>query len=293
MIKYKALIKTVELGSITKAAKELGYSQPGISHMLDALEAEVGFPLLKRNKDRIVLNENGKKVLNYCIKIVKDFDDLQRTKENITSLMTGNINIGALNSTMASFVPKAVSNFLNAHSNVKFRLEEHSYQDLQVKLMNGSIDIAFTSEAKTKGISFFPLYDEEIFLVLPKEHPFARYETVPAKALQGCDFIMPMPGWDDLVNIVLENINIKPNVKHMVASDVAALSLVAKSQGVYIISRDQTENLRQDVVIKPFEGHIYRKIGYAVRKTRQLSPAVRAFVNSAKQIAEIHSQKEK
>ena len=42
MIKHKAFIRVVELGSLTKAAKELGYSQPGISYMLNTLEEEMG-----------------------------------------------------------------------------------------------------------------------------------------------------------------------------------------------------------------------------------------------------------
>ena len=61
MIKYKAFIKIVECGNFTRAAKELGYSQPGISHMIDALEKEFGFSLLLRNKDTITPTENGQR----------------------------------------------------------------------------------------------------------------------------------------------------------------------------------------------------------------------------------------
>ena len=38
LIKYQAFIKVVEMKSITKAAQSMGYSQPGISHMLDSLK---------------------------------------------------------------------------------------------------------------------------------------------------------------------------------------------------------------------------------------------------------------
>ena len=76
LTKYRAFIKVVELGSLTKAAKQLGYSQPGISHMIDSLEAEMGFPLLIRNKDSIVPTESGKKILYYCHQIIKNEDSL-------------------------------------------------------------------------------------------------------------------------------------------------------------------------------------------------------------------------
>ena len=46
--KYEAFVKAVELGSLSKAAEQLGYTQSGISHMMQSLEDEVGFPLMVR-----------------------------------------------------------------------------------------------------------------------------------------------------------------------------------------------------------------------------------------------------
>lgn len=46
--KYEAFVRAVELGSLSKAAEELGYTQSGISHMMQSLEEEVGFPLMVR-----------------------------------------------------------------------------------------------------------------------------------------------------------------------------------------------------------------------------------------------------
>ena len=46
--KYEAFVRAVELGSLSKAAEELGYTQSGISHMRQSLEDEVGFPLMVR-----------------------------------------------------------------------------------------------------------------------------------------------------------------------------------------------------------------------------------------------------
>ena len=45
--KYEALLASARLGSFTKAAQELGYTQSGLTHMMNALEQELGFPLLE------------------------------------------------------------------------------------------------------------------------------------------------------------------------------------------------------------------------------------------------------
>lgn len=47
--KYEAFVRAIELGSLSKAAEQLGYTQSGISHMMQSLEDEVGFPLLVRS----------------------------------------------------------------------------------------------------------------------------------------------------------------------------------------------------------------------------------------------------
>ena len=48
--KYEAFLKTIELGSITKAAEALCYSQSGISRMIQEVEKELALPLLERGR---------------------------------------------------------------------------------------------------------------------------------------------------------------------------------------------------------------------------------------------------
>ena len=61
--KYEAFVRAVELGSLSKAAEELGYTQSGISHMMQSLEEEVGFPLLVRTSAGIQPNHEGELLL--------------------------------------------------------------------------------------------------------------------------------------------------------------------------------------------------------------------------------------
>lgn len=63
--------------------------------MMDFLEAEMGFPLLIRNKDRIVPTENGKKILYYCYQIIKNETYLRETVSSINGLLEGTIHIDA------------------------------------------------------------------------------------------------------------------------------------------------------------------------------------------------------
>ena len=60
--KLEALVVAVELGSFTKAAQQLGYSQSGLTHMMNALEQEIGFPLLLRDHRGVRLTAQGQQI---------------------------------------------------------------------------------------------------------------------------------------------------------------------------------------------------------------------------------------
>ena len=61
--KYEALLTAVRLGSLTQAARELGYTQSGLTHMMNALETECGVPLLQRGHAGVTLTSQGQALL--------------------------------------------------------------------------------------------------------------------------------------------------------------------------------------------------------------------------------------
>ena len=54
--KISALLLAVEKGSLTSVAAELGYTQSGLTHMMNALEEELGLNLLVRSKNGVRLS---------------------------------------------------------------------------------------------------------------------------------------------------------------------------------------------------------------------------------------------
>ena len=61
--KLEILMTAADLGSFTKASEVVGYTQSGLTHMMDALEKEVGFPLLQRSHNGIQLTAQGQRLM--------------------------------------------------------------------------------------------------------------------------------------------------------------------------------------------------------------------------------------
>jgi DNA-binding transcriptional LysR family regulator len=285
MSKYRALIKVVELGSLTKAANQLGYSQPGISHMIDSLETEMGFALLNRNKDKILPTEDGKKILYYCYQIIKSQDYLKDTVASIHGLMTGHIHIGSYCSMLTGFVPAVIYNYSQVYANIGFSLREVECAAFHNLLTQGTIDLAFMNEQVPKGFTFIPLFHDAAYIIMRKDHPLASYDKISPSQLNGCNFVMPQTGFDDIVNSVLRTSPFSPNIKCYVASDIGAISLVAIGAGVSVISSLQTSLLPASIVARPFTQAFGRDLGLTVKSLKHTSPAIKEFVRISKETA--------
>ena len=61
--KYKALLAAVDMGSFSAAANSLGYTQSGMTHMMNSLEDEIGFPILQRGYFGVKLTPEGEKII--------------------------------------------------------------------------------------------------------------------------------------------------------------------------------------------------------------------------------------
>lgn len=285
-VKYRAFINVVEQGSLTKAAKMMGYSQPGISKMIDSLEKEWNIPLFVRNSSSLDLTDNGKQIYTYCKKIVKIENELGDAVNAMHGLLTGSIRIGALNSIIVDFVPNLIKSYTSAYPIIQIHLDELCSYDIIDYLKDDMIDIGFTSKFEAKGIEFIPLFKDAARLIVNKDHPFASYGKVPINALNGCDFITLPPEGNDVILAVKRRGDFTPVVKFYVHSDAAAVSMVAANLGAYIISEMQCRHLPETVVKKEFEEDAYRVMGIGIKSPKSTSPALKEMIRIAKLRAE-------
>ena len=101
-IKCQIFLKAVELGSITRAAEDMGYTQSAVSRSIADLEREWDVTLLTRNKDGVVLTAQGESLLPD----IQSLCNAQRTLESQVSalhgLTSGTLRVGTFTSVLHS-----------------------------------------------------------------------------------------------------------------------------------------------------------------------------------------------
>ena len=122
--KYEAFLRAVELGSLSKASEELGYTQSGISHMMQSLEDEVGFPLMIRTSSGILPNAEGQMLLPIIRQLLNTNESLEQYIAKIKGADTGRIRIASFSSVATYWLPKIISAFRKDFPNVEIQIIE-------------------------------------------------------------------------------------------------------------------------------------------------------------------------
>ena len=287
ILKYSALIKTLESQSLTKAATAMGYTQPGISHMISSLEEEMGFPLIIRSKKGVYPTENANALLHYMYQIITAEEAIQQTVNQIRGIESGSIRIASFNSTSTKWLPAIISEFNTLHPNITITIIEQTLGDICQSLQEGAVDIAFTSTPIDTTCDFFPLYNDPIVVVLSDRHPLAEKQLIDPADLAHCDFIVPESGADESIYDVLNAEKIKPTLKYVVRGDSATLSMIKANLGITLLPQ-LVINPVEGLTIRPLSKPYSRELGIAVPSIDQCSPAVRAFFEVAKKYIEFY-----
>ena len=143
--KYEAFVRTVELGSLTRAAEAMGSTQSRISHVLSALEEEYGFVLLRRNRSGVRLTEAGAMVLPKMQEILQKDRELTELIGDIRSADAGTVRLGAFTSVAVHWLPGMIRTFQSAHPKAELKMFNGDYHDMEQWLREGEVDIGFVT----------------------------------------------------------------------------------------------------------------------------------------------------
>lgn len=276
--KYEAFVRAVELGSLSKASEELGYTQSGISHMMQSLEDEVGFPLMVRTSSGILPNTEGEQLLPIIRQLLNINECLEQNIAKIKGADTGRIRIASFSSVATYWLPSIISAFQKNYPNVEIQIVEGGADTIESMMENHEADLCLYTGGEGKNFEWIPLCSDQLLALVPPGHPLTELEAVPIQTLEGEQFIMPLAGYDYEVHHILDQLDHYPHILFSSCSDYAIISMVAQGLGVSILPELLLRNYRNDAVAMPMEPAQYRILGMGVPQVRTASPVTRNFM---------------
>jgi len=289
--KLEILMTTVDLGSFTKASEVVGYTQSGLTHMMDALEREVGFPLLQRNHNGIQLTEQGNRLMPAIREFLQANANLENQIRAVAQEKTEVIRIAAYSSIAMHWMPEILYRFkrLCPGVSVDLRMVDHALEPFEL-LESGQSDVIFASRQNYACCDWTPLYNEQMYAILPKDYPLAEDGVFPLEDFAGQEFLMPYGRFDIDVRAALDPLGVRLNAQICRVDDETVIRMVGRGLGVSMMTELMIRGRTDDVLCVPVRPAAIRELGMGTHIRKKETENIRKLKDCILEFIREHTE---
>ncbi len=285
--KIRALLAAVDMGSLTSAAAKMGYTQSGLTHMMNSLEDELGLNLLVRSKNGVRLSPAGQELLDDMRVTAAAADRLERRAEELRRRDVASLRLGAYSSVASQWLPSVLAEFRQICPDTEVVISVGSVLGVYEGIHEDRLDCAIVSyqEAQCKGLSWVPLRDDALLAILPRSQSVSG-GRFPVSGFDGKEFLMPADDFDLDINPVLNRgpEKVSPLVRYTNLDDAGIVSMVSHGLGVSILSELVMQGIGGDALSVPLDPPAWRRLGIIINGHRQNDRNIRRFVRCAQAV---------
>ncbi|WP_375195863.1 LysR family transcriptional regulator [Sphingobium sp.] len=283
------LLAIARTGSFSRAALELGQSQPTLSNNIALLERRLGVRVLERSKRGSVLTPHGEILVRRAEGLHTMLEDAELEVRNLDAAINGPLRIGATPSVLPALLSSTLVRLQSEGRNDLIEVIEDLDQALGPKLRNGELDIivAPVNEpfTQTPDIIEYELLRDRFCIAAGHHSRLGARDAVNLEELVEDAWLLPRIG--STYRRHIESMFLTSGVawpkKALYVNSLQLLeAMVASNEYITFVSPVQLRlPLTQFKVIK-LENGSYRKIGYKVRKGVSLSTLGLRFIAALK-----------
>jgi LysR family hydrogen peroxide-inducible transcriptional activator len=175
--------------NFTRAAEDLGISQPALSRSIQKLEEELGQPVFERKTRSVSLTDAGTLLQARAQQVLAILED---TKAEITDDgQSGRVRVGAIPTVAPFFLPEVLRQFSREFPKAALIVQENTTDALLKSCTQGEIDLAIVAlPIPAKYLEVEELFEEELLLVLPLDHPLVEKEKIRLTDVEPWPFVL-------------------------------------------------------------------------------------------------------
>ncbi len=279
-----------EAGSFSRAAAQLGISQPSLSLQISALEKQTGLRLVERSRRGVSLTPEGRALQARALDVAAALRALADTADTLRTGMAGQVRLGSTPTIGPYLLPGLVRRLHAEHPDAQLVLRDADPRDLGALLVQGRLDVALAQlPMDVRGVSVTRLFREPLMLAMAHEHRLARNDSVTRADLAGVDVLALSPRYALHAQIaaLAHEAGAHLRAEYEGTSLDALRQMVAMNMGVTFLPmlyvRSEIAAPRGDVAVRPFEGgRFVRSVGLVWRAGTGRSGALQRLVDVAR-----------
>ena len=182
--KMYTFLKVAEYLNFTKAAEALYMTQPAVSQQIKQLEEEVGAKVFIRNKNGLILTQQGEIVLKYARRQKALYEkmllEIQNAEKN-----AGPLRIGITHTAESNVTASALAKYSIENNGVKITLTTDTINNLYDKLESYELDLAIIdASSNNPKFSSMLLDTDYLMCVLSPDNPLSQRSAVTISELK-------------------------------------------------------------------------------------------------------------
>lgn len=275
----------------TKAANRIHVSQPSLSYAIKELEQELGVKVFKRKGKQVELTECGEIFYQYAQKALGCLHDGILAVEQKKNEDSRQINIGYLFSISVDFLAPLINEYFEyvGRCDQIMNFLPCKQPEVVEALQQGKFDIAFvTDDIQIRlidtSIEMIPVCQQEMFVVVRKDHPLAQKGSVLFSEIKNENFVAINPGKGLRIHMdqYFQKMNAQPKIVFAVDDSESLLSYVEAGVGIAIMSRLPTMSLEKIALLSVRDSPIWRNIVLLINKRRNYTSDTKYLIEFVK-----------
>ncbi|MBO5483239.1 MAG: LysR family transcriptional regulator [Spirochaetaceae bacterium] len=241
---------------ISKAAEILNVSQPAISQQIKSLEDQIGFKLFSRSKKGVKLTQEAEEIFAYCKNIFAQVESINHTLQNISSLDTGTLRIGASDTICKYYLIDKLKTFEELYPKIRYRVTNCTTTESLTLLKNNDVDIAFVHTPVTnQNFTFRPCLTLEDYFVCSKDFDCSQIKELSDLTKYRTLLLEKSSHSRKSLDSNLLRYNVELRPKFELASLDLLIEFAKKNMGIICVSKQyiKTELESQELKIIPLK----------------------------------------
>lgn len=275
----KAFAAVMDSGLISKAAHEIGVTQPAISKLIQQIEAELGVRLFERSRGRLFATPEANYLRNVANSVLSQLNDATRFLQDYGSMRAGDLHVLSIPGPSLFFLPNLINEFVPELSQVKASLMSGSSASIVNWISNHQMGVGLVEIYETNPFLTREELDLRCVCALPKSHWLAAKDVITPKDLARENLAMIVsdhPLFED-VRAAFAADNCSMNVQFQSDIFVSQFSMIEERGLIGIIDPINVRNYQiysrcsDDIIFRRFEPRVGLKLTVVSPSLRPLS----------------------
>jgi molybdate transport repressor ModE-like protein len=324
--RLRVLCEVARHGSFSAAAEALGYTQPAVSRQIATLESELGAILVRRAPQGAVLTDAGRVLVERGEVVLGQLASVELELQSLAGLEGGTLRLGSFASAAASILPLAIAEFRARHPKVEISIRMADPIESLPALRAGELDITLSHDPMTTirhhledsgiggavtvpteredtnplldastlrenvaGLDLVPLFEDPMYVALPKGHRLAEVEPLALDRFAEEPWMLATTSTCPDSRLFLRACHaagFEPRIAFQNDDYPAILGFVAAGVGVALIPDMVARAVREDVVVRILDPSPPPRPIMAVLPAGYRSPAASAMLDVLGEVSE-------